>query len=90
MSLINLFNLSYFGMMVNKETIGGCVFLIYFMLFMDGWGISTPYIKTDITQTCNKNTERHQSALIEHSSVNNILSSELYFLQIKMAEPIDT
>ena len=28
MSLINLFTLSYFGMMVNKETIGVCVFLI--------------------------------------------------------------
>ena len=65
MSLINLFILSYFCTMVNKETIGVCVFLIY---FMDGWGISTPYIKTDITQTCNKNTERHQSASIEHSS----------------------
>ena len=29
MSLINFFILSYFGMMVNKETIGVCVFLIY-------------------------------------------------------------
>ena len=45
MPLINLFTLSYFGMIVNKETIRVCVFLIY----MDGWGISTPYIKTDIT-----------------------------------------
>ena len=33
MSLINLFILSYFGMMVNKEIIGVCVFLIYLMLF---------------------------------------------------------
>ena len=29
MSFMNLFILSYFGMMVNKETIGVCVFLIY-------------------------------------------------------------
>ena len=36
MSLINLFILSYFGMMVNKETLGVCVFLIYLMLFY-GW-----------------------------------------------------
>ena len=64
--VLNKFILSYFGMMVNKETIGVCVFLIYLMLFIDEWGISTPYIKTE---TCNKNTERHQSALIEHSSV---------------------
>ena len=39
MSLITLFRLSYFGMMVNKETVGVCVFLICY--FMDGWGIST-------------------------------------------------
>ena len=69
MAFLNLFILSYFVMMVNKETIDVCVFLICLMLFLNGWGISTPYIKTDITQTCNKNTERHQSALIEHSSV---------------------
>ena len=36
MSFINLFILSYFGMMVNKETIGVCVFLIYLILFY-GW-----------------------------------------------------
>ena len=39
MSLITLFILfilRYFGMMVNKETIGVCVFLIYLMLFY-GW-----------------------------------------------------
>ena len=29
MSLMNLFIRSYFGMTVNKETIGVCVFLIY-------------------------------------------------------------
>ena len=28
-------------------------------LFMDGWGISTPLITTDIMETCSKNTERH-------------------------------
>ena len=33
MSLINLFKLSYCGMMVNKETIGVCVFLMLFY----GW-----------------------------------------------------
>ena len=33
MSFINLFILSYLGMIVNKETIGVCVFLIYLMLF---------------------------------------------------------
>ena len=33
MSFINLFILSYSGMMVNYETIGVCVFLIYLMLF---------------------------------------------------------
>ena len=32
MSFMNLFILSYFGMTVNKETIGVCVFLIYFMI----------------------------------------------------------
>ena len=69
MSFINLFTLSYFDMTVNKETIGVCGFLIYLMLFYGWVGISTPYIKTDITQTCNKITERHQSALIEYSSV---------------------
>ena len=36
MSLIDLFILNYFGMMVNTETIGVCVFLIYLMLFY-GW-----------------------------------------------------
>ena len=36
MSLISLFILSYFGMMVNKETICVCVFLIYSMLVY-GW-----------------------------------------------------
>ena len=36
MSLINSFKLSYFDTMVNKETIGICVFLIYLMLFY-GW-----------------------------------------------------
>ena len=36
LSLINLFILSYFGMMVNKEIIRVCVFLIYLMLFY-GW-----------------------------------------------------
>ena len=36
MSFINLFILSYFGMMVNYETISVCVFLIYLMLFQ-GW-----------------------------------------------------
>ena len=36
MSLVNLFILSCFGMMVNKETIGGCVFHIYLMLLY-GW-----------------------------------------------------
>ena len=36
MSLINLFILSYFGMILNKETIGACVFLIYLMLIY-GW-----------------------------------------------------
>ena len=36
MSLVNLFILSYFGMVVNKKTIGVCVFLIYLMLFY-GW-----------------------------------------------------
>ena len=36
MSLITLFILSYFGMMVNKETIGVFVFLIYLMLLY-GW-----------------------------------------------------
>ena len=36
MSLINLFILSNFSMIVNKETIGICVFLIYLMLFY-GW-----------------------------------------------------
>ena len=36
MSFINLFILSNIGMMVNKETIGVCVFLIYLMLFY-GW-----------------------------------------------------
>ena len=36
MSLINLLILSYFGMVVNKETIGVSVFLIYLMLFY-GW-----------------------------------------------------
>ena len=66
MSLINLFILSYFGMMLNKETVGVCVFLICY--FMDRWGISI-HNKTDITHTCNKNTEKQQSALIEHSSV---------------------
>ena len=69
MFFFNSFILSYLSMMVKKETIDVCVFLIYLMLFMDWWGISTPYIKTDITQTCNKSTERHQSALIEQSSV---------------------
>ena len=49
MAFLNLFILSYFVMMVNKETIDVCVFLICLMLFLDGWGISTPYIKTDIT-----------------------------------------
>ena len=33
MSSMNLFILSYFGMTVNKETIGVCVFLVYLMLF---------------------------------------------------------
>ena len=36
MSLINLFILSYFCMVVNKKTIGVCVFLPYLMLFY-GW-----------------------------------------------------
>ena len=36
MSFINLFILNYFGMMVNKETVDDCVFLIYLMLFY-GW-----------------------------------------------------
>ena len=36
MSLINLSILTYFCMMVNKETIDVCVFLIYLMLFY-GW-----------------------------------------------------
>ena len=53
-------------MMLNKETVGVCVFLICY--FMDRWGISI-HNKTDITHTCNKNTEKQQSALIEHSSV---------------------
>ena len=69
MSFINLFVLSYFGMMVSKETVGVSVFLIYLMLFYGWVGYFYPIHKTDITQTCNKNTERHQSALIEHSSV---------------------
>ena len=69
MSSINLLILSYFGMMVNKKTIGVCVFLIYLMLFYGWVGYFYPYIKTDIMQTCNKNTEKHQSALIEHSFV---------------------
>ena len=69
MSLVNLFILSCFGMMVNKETIGGCVFHIYLMLLYGWVGYFYPIHKKDITQTCNKNTERYQSALIEHSSV---------------------
>ena len=69
MSLRNIFILSYFGMMVNKETIGVCVFPIHLMIFTDGWAISTPYIKTDITQTCNKNTERHQSASMNRTFI---------------------
>ena len=36
MSLINLFILRYFGMMLNKETVCGHVFLIYLMLIY-GW-----------------------------------------------------
>ena len=35
MSLINFFILTYFGMMMNKETIGGCVFLILYVIY--GW-----------------------------------------------------
>ena len=69
MSLINLFILSYFGVMVNKETVSVLCLSHIFNVFMDGMGISTPNIKTDITQTCNKNTEKHRSALIEHSSM---------------------
>ena len=34
MSLIHLFILSYFGMMVNKDTLDVWVFLIYLMLFL--------------------------------------------------------
>ena len=33
MAFINVFILSYFGMVVNYETIGVCVFLVYSMLF---------------------------------------------------------
>ena len=59
MSLTNLFILSYLGMKVNKETIGVCVFLIYLMLFYGWVGYFDPiHKKTDITQTCKKNTER--------------------------------
>ena len=36
MPLINLFIIMYFGMVVNKETICVCVFLVYLMLFY-GW-----------------------------------------------------
>ena len=36
MSLINLFILTYFGMIVNKKTIGVYVFMIYLILFY-GW-----------------------------------------------------
>ena len=67
--LSNLFMLSYFGMMMKKQTIGVCVFLIYLMLFYGWVGYFYPIHKTDITQTCNNKTERQQSALIEHSSV---------------------
>ena len=45
MPLINLFLLSYFGMMVNKETIDVCVFLIYLMLFYGWVGYSDPIHK---------------------------------------------
>ena len=69
MSLITLFILSFFSMMVNKETISVCIFLIYLMLFYGWVGYFYTIHKTDITQTCNKSTERHQSALTEHLSV---------------------
>ena len=54
MSFINLFMLSYFVMMVNKETIGVCVFLIYSMLFYGWVGYFYPIHKKDIMQTCTR------------------------------------
>ena len=54
-------------------------------------GYFYPIHKIYMTQTCNKNIEKQLSVLIKQSSVSsNILSSELYFLQIKMAESEDT
>ena len=45
MSFLNLFILTYFGMTVNKERIGGCVFLIYLMLFYEWVGYFYPIHK---------------------------------------------
>ena len=82
MSLINLFILSYFGMMVHTETIGVCFFLTFnVILWMGG------LLRKHATRTL-KDVNQHQRNI--HRCFSNILSSELYFLQIKMAEPKDT
>ena len=43
MSFINLVILNCFGTMVNKETIGVCVFLVYLMLFYGWVGVFLPH-----------------------------------------------
>ena len=59
MSLINSFILSHFSMVVNKETIGVCVFLIYLMLFY-GWYFYP------IRQTLRKHATRTMKDINKH------------------------
>ena len=69
MSLIDLFIPSYFGMK-DEQGNNRCLCLSHIFYVFLGWvGYFYPIHKTYITQTCNKNIEKQQSALIKQSSI---------------------